>query len=52
MSLFEVCQEIGVNKGEIWRTFRVPEWNHGGQGYPLSWIMIFYSKDDALKDLG
>ena len=30
----EVCQEGGVKKGGTWRTLRVPDQRHGGQGDP------------------
>ena len=29
----EVCQEGGVKKGGTWRTLRVPDRIHGGQGH-------------------
>ena len=34
ISLLEVCQEWGVKKGGTWRTLRVPDQRHGGQGHP------------------
>ena len=34
ISQLEVCQEGGVKKGGTWRTLRVPDWRHGGQGHP------------------
>ena len=30
LSLLEVYQESGVKMGGTWRTFRVPDWKHGG----------------------
>ena len=42
---------LGVKKGGTWRTLRVPDQRHGGQGH--SWhhesIMFFYPKKDTLK---
>ena len=35
ISQLEVCLEGGVKKGGTWRTLRVPDWRHGGQGYSL-----------------
>ena len=32
ISQLEVCQEWGVKKGVTWRTLRVPDRRHGGQG--------------------
>ena len=34
LSLLEVCQEGGVQKGGTWRTLRVPDEKLGGQGHP------------------
>ena len=34
ISLLDVCQEWEVKKGGTWRTLRVPDWRHGGQGHP------------------
>ena len=34
ISQLEVCQERGVKKGVTWRTLRVPDQRHGGQGHP------------------
>ena len=34
ISQLEVCQEGGVKKGGTWRTLRVPDQRHGGQGHP------------------
>ena len=34
ISQLEVCQEGGVTKGGTWRTLRVPDRRHGGQGDP------------------
>ena len=42
----EVCQE-----GGIWNMLRIPDWECGGQGYPLchgSWMMLFYPKEVTL----
>ena len=33
ISLLEVCQERGVNKGGSWRTLGVPDRRLGGQGH-------------------
>ena len=33
ISLLEVFQEWGVKKGGTWRTLRVPDHRHGGQGH-------------------
>ena len=33
ISQLEVCQEGGVKKGGTWRTWRVPDRRHGGQGH-------------------
>ena len=34
ISLLEVCQELGIKKGDTWRTLRVPDGRHGGYGHP------------------
>ena len=34
ISQLEGCQEGGVKKGATWRTLRVPDRRHGGQGHP------------------
>ena len=34
ISQLEVCQEGGVKKGGTWRTLKVPDGRHGGQGHP------------------
>ena len=33
ISQLEVCQEGGVKKGVTWRTLRVPDQRHEGQGH-------------------
>ena len=33
ISRLEVCQEGGVKKGGTWRTLRVTDQRHGGQGH-------------------
>ena len=33
ISQLEVCQEVGVKKGDTWRTLEVPDRRHGGQGH-------------------
>ena len=33
ISQLEGCQEGGVMKGGTWRTLRVPDGRHGGQGH-------------------
>ena len=33
ISQLEVCQEGGVKKWGTWRTLRVPDRRHGGQGH-------------------
>ena len=33
ISQLKVCQEWGSRRG-TWRMLRVPDWRHGGQGYP------------------
>ena len=46
ISLLEVCQEGGVKKGATWRTLRVPDRRHGGQGHPwyLGWCFFTLRK--------
>ena len=34
ISQLEVCQEGGGQEGGTWRTLRVPDRRHGGQGHP------------------
>ena len=34
ISQLEEGQEGGVKKGGTWRTLRVPDQRHGGQGHP------------------
>ena len=39
ISVLEVCQEGGVQKGGTWRMLRVPDRRHGGQGHFIPDVM-------------